>query len=289
VPAVRVLAQDRLEARAVGVVTAEQALAETSRAFDGVASTYDRSNEDNPILRAMRLRVRTSLLQAVTPGSRLLDLGSGPGTDIVPLAQAGFDVTGIDSSPAMVNEAARRIADAGLAACARVEPLGIHQLHQLGVGHFDAAFSNFGALNCVADLAGAASGIAAVLRPRGVLVASVIGRICPWEIALYLARGARKRATLRFTRGAVPVPLEGRTVWTRYYRPAEFVNVFAAAGFSPVWLRALGCAAPPPYLDAFARRHPAFVASLQTLDDRIGAWPLVRSAGDHFLVVMRRA
>ena len=64
----------------MGVVTAEQALAETSRAFDGVASTYDRSNEDNPILRAMRLRVRTSLLQAVTPGSRLLDLGSGPGT-----------------------------------------------------------------------------------------------------------------------------------------------------------------------------------------------------------------
>jgi SAM-dependent methyltransferase len=273
----------------VDVVTADQALAETSRAFDGVASTYDRSNEQNPILCAMRLRVRAALQRAVMPGARLLDLGSGPGTDIVPLAEAGFDVTGIDSSPAMVNEAARRIADAGLAARARVEHLGIHQLHELGPERFDAAYSNFGALNCIADLGAAAGEIAAALVPRGVLVASAIGRICPWEIALYLARGAPARATLRFTRDAVPVPLEGRTVWTRYYRPGEFARVFAGAGFSSVRLHALGCAAPPPYLDAFARRHPAFVKSLQTLDDWIGGWPLVRSAGDHFLVVMRRA
>jgi SAM-dependent methyltransferase len=283
-----VFAEDRLEARAVGVVTADRALAETSRAFDGVASTYDRSNEENPILRAMRRRVRAALEQAVAPGARLLDLGSGPGTDIIPFAQAGFDVTGIDSSPAMVNVAARRVADAGLTARARVERLGIHQLHELGPGRFDAAYSNFGALNCVADLAAAADQIAAALGPRGVLVASVIGRVCPWEIALYLRRGAPRRATLRFTRDAVPVPLEGRTVWTRYYAPGEFVRVFAGAGFSPLRLRALGCAAPPPYLDAFARRHPTFVASLQTLDDWIGGWPLVRAAGDHFLVVMRR-
>jgi len=273
----------------VGIVTAEQALAETSRAFDNVASTYDRSNEANPILHAMRLRVRAVLERAVMPGARLLDLGSGPGTDMIPLAEAGYDVTGIDWSAAMVDQASRRIVNAGLAARARVEHLGIHQLRDLDPARFDAAYSNFGALNCVADLTAAARDISAALRPRGVLVASVIGRICPWEIALYLARGARSRATLRFTRDAVPVPLEGRTVWTRYYRPGEFVRAFAGAGFRPILLRTLGCIAPPPYLDAFARRHPGFVASLQTLDDWIGAWPLIRSVGDHFLVVMRRA
>jgi SAM-dependent methyltransferase len=273
----------------VGVVTAEQALADTRLAFDGVATTYDHSNELNPILCAMRARARTALERSVLPGARILDLGSGPGTDVVPFARAGYDVTGVDWSSAMVAEARRRIREAGVSERARVENLGIHQLPELAPALFDAAYSNFGALNCVADLGLAAKNVAARVRPRGVLVASVIGRICPWEIALYVSRASWSRATLRFARGAVPVPLEGRTVWTRYYSPREFMRAFAAAGFAPVHLRTLGCAAPPPYLQALAERHPQLVASLHRLDDLIGACPGIRALGDHFLVVMRRA
>ena len=273
----------------MGVVTAEQALADTRVAFDRVASTYDHSNELNPILRAMRDRARTALERSVLPGARILDLGSGPGTDVVPFARAGYDVTGVDWSPAMVAEARRHIDEAGVAERARVENLGIHQLADLAPARFDAAYSNFGALNCVADLALAAKHVAARVRPRGVLVASVIGRVCPWEIALYASRASWSRATPRFTSGAVPVPLEGRTVWTHYYSPREFMRTFAAAGFAPVHLRALGCAAPPPYLQAFAQRHPRLVSSLHRLDDLIGACPGIRALGDHFLVVMRRA
>jgi ubiquinone/menaquinone biosynthesis C-methylase UbiE len=289
VPAVRVFAQNRLETRAVDVVTAEQALADTRRAFDGVASTYDRSNEHNPILRAMRHRARTALERSVLPGARILDLGSGPGTDLVGLARAGYDVTGVDWSPGMVAEARRRIDEAGVSSRARVEHLGIHQLPQLAPTLFDAAYSNFGPLNCVSDLALAANDVAARLRPRGVLVATIIGRVCPWEIALYITRGSWSRAMLRFSRDAVAVPLEGRTVWTRYYTPGEFTSVFTGAGFAPVLLKALGCAAPPPYLEAFAERHPRLVASLHGLDDLIGSWPGVRTCGDHFLIVMRRS
>ena len=273
----------------MGVVTADQALADTQRAFDGVAATYDRTNEDNPILCAMRARARAVLERVVLPGARILDLGCGPGTDDVPLARAGYAVTAIDWSPAMVAEARRRIDAAGVTACARVEHLGIHQLHRLRPALFDAAYSNFGALNCVADLGLAAAEIAGCLRPRGTLVASVIGRVCPWEIAFYLARGSWSRATFRFARQAVAVPLEGRTVWTRYYSPREFLAAFAGAGFKPLLLRSLGLAAPPPYLAGLATRHPGLVGWLHDVDDVIGTWPLVRTCGDHFLVVMRRA
>ena len=44
----RVLDENRMEERAVAVM--EQALLETQRAFDGVASEYDRSNAVNPTL-----------------------------------------------------------------------------------------------------------------------------------------------------------------------------------------------------------------------------------------------
>ena len=65
----------------------------------------------------------------------------------------------------------------------------------------------------------------------------------------------------------MPVPLEGRTVWTRYYTPAGFARIFAAAGFTRASLRALGLFAPPPYLEAFAGRHPRLISALQRVED----------------------
>ena len=273
----------------MGVVT--RTLRETQHAFDGVAAGYHRSNEENGTLREMRARARQALDASVPAGSHILDLGCGPGTDAAYLAGKGHRVTAIDWSPAMVEEARRRVAEAGLARRVDVLNIGIHEIDRLAPVDvlFDAVYSNFGPLNCVVDLPAAAHLIAARLRPGGVLVASVIGRVCPWEIAFYTARGEVSRAAIRFRRGLVPVPLAGRTVWTRYFTPREFEAIFAAAGMTRVSLRALGLFVPPPYLHAFADRHPALVARLQRAEDRCGGWRVLRGWGDHFLVVLRKA
>ena len=265
-----------------------RALLETQHAFDSVAADYDRSNTENPILCAMRERVLAEVGRQVARGGRILDLGCGPGADDVALANAGYQVTGIDWSPNMVDEARARIAASGLSGRADVEHLGIHQLDCLPSEVFDAAYSNFGPLNCVPDLSEAASGIAARLRPGGVLIASVIGRFCPWELAVYGLRGDWNRARVRFASGSVGVPLNGQTVWTRYYTPSAFARVFDASGFRQVSLRALGLFAPPPYLTGFAVRHSRVVAALHRIDDVVGKWPGLRMWGDHFLVVMRK-
>jgi SAM-dependent methyltransferase len=291
----RLLAEDRMEARAVAVVTSartEQALVDTRRAFDRVAQEYDRSNAANPLLCAMRARTRAALERAVEPGGRVLNLGCGPGTDDVYFAQRGYRIVAIDASPAMVEEARIRVRNAGCDLAVTVRNLGIDDLDRLSApdrGPFDAAYSSFGPLNCVHDLAKAAASIAARLRPGGVLVASVIGRVCPWEIALFAARADWRRALVRFRRAAVPVPLEGATVWTRYYSPREFVRVCAPAGFEPVSVAALGLFTPPPYMQAFAGRHGALTRTAQRLDDAVGGWPLLRGCGDHFLAVLRRS
>ena len=281
----RVLAEDVLEERAVASVM----LLDTQRAFDGVAAGYYRSNAANRMLVHMRARAWRAVDAFVPRGSHVIDLGCGPGCDAEHLALHGYRVTAIDWSRAMVDQARRRVLAAGVTERVDVLHIGIHEIDRLAPVQFDAAYSSFGPLNCVDDLAGAARLIADRLRPGGVVVASVIGRVCPWELALYLARGRWQRATIRFRPDPVPVPLEGRTVWTRYYTPAAFAGIFAAAGFTPASLRTLGLFVPPPYLDAFASRHPHLVSALQRVEDRVGGWPGIRAWGDHFLIVLRKA
>jgi SAM-dependent methyltransferase len=263
------------------------ALADTQTAFDSVAADYDRSNQDNPALVGMRRRSLARLRQHGMPGARVLDLGCGPGTDAEVLGRAGYHVTAIDWSPAMVRETEARVARAHLTDVVTVRHLGIQDLARLESDSFDLALSNFGPLNCVPDLREAARLVAARLRPGGVLVASVIGRICPWEIAVFGARGDWRRLAVRFARSHVPVPLNGHTVWTRYYSPTAFARVFEAAGFERLSLEALGLFAPPPYLLAFAARHPRTVARLQRADEYLGRLPGFCRLGDHFLIAMR--
>jgi SAM-dependent methyltransferase len=276
--------QDHVEKRAVALTPA--ALIETGQAFDRVAPGYDAANRTNPTLAAMRARAMETLWQHVAPGAHLLELGCGPATDTERLAGSGLAVTAIDASAGMVRQATKRLAQAGHDAT--VIQLGIDDIAALAPGRFDAALSNFGPFNCVADLPSAARALADRLRPGGVLVVSVIGRVCPWELALYASRAQWRRAVLRFAAGFVPVPLDTGRVWTHYYTPREFERPFIAAGFSRVSLKALALFAPPPYLEGFARRHPRICAALHGLDDRCGGWPVLRNWGDHFLLVLRR-
>src|SRR5215471_4071024 len=95
-------------------VAAERALRDTRDAFDGVAAGYHAQNMANPLLRAMRRRALTTVMSWVPGGSRLLDLGCGPATDSVELGRAGYTVTAIDWSAAMVQEARHRVGAAGL-------------------------------------------------------------------------------------------------------------------------------------------------------------------------------
>jgi SAM-dependent methyltransferase len=261
---------------------------DTRRAFDGVAAAYHHANEENPILRGMRRRALRALTRHVPDGGHILDLGCGPGTDDELLGRLGYRVTAIDWAPAMVQQASARIAGAGLSGQVAVCEMGIHEIDRLQTAGFDAVYSNFGPLNCVADLSDAAQRMAAALKPGGVVVASVIGRFCPWELLMYLRRGDTRRATVRFARGFVAVPLQGESVWTQYYTPAALERIFAAAGFARVRLRALGLFVPPPYAEAFARRHPRLIRLLQGAEDMVASCPGVRQMGDHFLIVLRK-
>ena len=261
--------------------------ADTRLAFDSVAASYDGPSGNNALIQRLRAQTMAAVTREAMAGSALLDLGCGTGLDAAYLAGLGYQLTAIDWSPEMVRRTAQRAAAAGLGSHLVARHLGIQEMDQLPARSFDAAYSDLGPLNCVPDLPAAARALARVLRPGGKLIASVIGRFCPWELALFGLKGDWRRARLRFAAEMVPVPLNGQTVWTRYLSPREFAAAFAGAGFRLVGVRALSLLLPPPYMDAFAARHARLVAFLARLEDNVAGWPLLRGWGDHFLIVVQ--
>ncbi len=264
-------------------------LRETRAAFDSVAADYDGPRGNNTLIQDMRAEMWRWLDRTFQPGGRLLDIGCGTGLDAVRMARRGHPVVATDWSTEMVARTAARAQQESLADRVRSLEIGAHELERLeGEPPFDGAYSNLGPLNCVPDLEKVSRDCARLLRPAGALVFTVIGRLCPWEIAYYLARRRWARASVRFARNAVPVGLNNHTVWTRYYSPREFYGAFARE-FTLVHYRGLCVFAPPPYLGSVAERHPGTYERLWRIDRRAAGWPLLRSIGDHFLIVLRKA
>ncbi len=263
-------------------------LRDTQDAFDSVAPDYDGPRGNNELIQDMRGEMWRWLDAKFSPGSRLIDLGCGTGLDAVRMAKLGHRITATDWSPQMVQRTRDRALQQRLSDRVEALDIGAHELHRLeGSGAFDGAYSDLGPLNCVPELVDVARECARLLKPGGVLVFTVMGRICPWEIAHYLRRGRWARAMLRFARNVVPVTMNNHTIWTRYYGPHEFYRAFEQ-DFALEHYRGLCVFAPPPYLTWVRDQHPTWYDRLWRLDRRVSGWPAIRGIGDHFLVVMRK-
>jgi ubiquinone/menaquinone biosynthesis C-methylase UbiE len=81
----------------------------------------------------------------ITPGMRVLDLGSGDGTTAVPEARLGADVLGVDIASNLVEAGNRRAEAEGLTNCRFQEGDASH-LDELADDTFDLVVSIFGAM-----------------------------------------------------------------------------------------------------------------------------------------------
>jgi SAM-dependent methyltransferase len=116
------------------------------------------------------------------PGDRILDLGCGTGDDALHFAERNVRVYGVDASETMVEAAQARGVDA--------RRLPLEELYRLE-GTYSGAISNFGALNCVADLRLIAAQLARLIEPGGQLAMCIMGRFAPvdWRHAVQRFRG----------------------------------------------------------------------------------------------------
>ena len=174
--------------------------------FHQIAPHYAELWSETSRGRAQREQVWLEIDGLFKAGDRVLDLGCGTGDDAVHLMSRGLEVFGIDSAEGMIEIARRRGVDA--------KTMAIEELGSLEHA-FDGAISNFGALNCVADLSQVSEALARLVRPQGKLALCVMSRFC-W------------RTDWRH----VPQRWSGRACWRGidvYYRSARSI----AEAFAP--------------------------------------------------------
>lgn len=254
--------------------------------FDTLAPDYDASFTESVLGRTLRRAVWIWLDRVFAPGDRVLELNCGTGEDAVHLATRGVRVLATDASFAMLDVARTKIHNADLDQAIELRRLKIEQLSELIAvfkGPLDGAFSNFGGLNCVADLHGVAQALAALLRPGARVILCLMGPLVPWEWVWFLAHGRPGKAFRRLAgRG---VEWRGGTV--RYPTIGAVRRAFAT-GFTVRRASGLGVLVPPTYAEGWAQRHPRLVARLDRWERRIEGWPVVPWFGDHYLLELQR-
>jgi SAM-dependent methyltransferase len=166
----------------------------SATAFDRIAARYDELWTDTPIGRLQRTQVWQHIDPLFHPGDRIIDVGCGTGADAAHLADRGVIVHATDASAGMVATCFSLLHDK----LKLVATLPVEEIATLP-GTFDGALSNFGPLNCIADLRPAAAGLAAKIRPGGYLAICTIGRFCLWESLRFAARLQFRKAVRRWS------------------------------------------------------------------------------------------
>lgn len=252
-------------------------------AFDGIAADYDQIFTHSLIGRAQRSLVHAALRNRFYKGQRVLDLNCGTGEDAIFLASQGLSVLACDVSSRMIEVSQQKLASqetrlpVTFAVCANEH---LDSLRDHGV--FDGALSNFGGLNCTADLAGVARAMEQLIRPGGEFYMCLVSRFCAWEVIWYCLRGRWGKAFRRLRRNYTETRIAGKSLHVHYPTTRAVRAAFAPAFRLEEW-RGIGVLLPPSWMEPFFSNRPALVQRLTAIDAWLGTLPIFRGVADHVL------
>lgn len=255
-------------------------------AFDMQAGVFDKIYGDDPAIVYKRNRVRTHLLKELKPGARILELNCGTGEDAVYLSKKGFTVHATDISGKMLAKAVDKFRSNDNLNKLSFENCSFTSLSGLSnKGPFDHIFSNFGGLNCTADLDQVLASLSPLLKDNGKLTLTIISGFCLWE-TLLIFKGKWKTAFRRFRKGGASAHVEGHHFNCSYYTPRYIKRHLE--GFTITKIEGLCIFIPPSYIQGFHINYPLASKVLMWIEDKLKSkWPWNR-IGDYFILTAKK-
>ena len=263
----------------------ENVFNEVNKAFTKQSIIYDRYEKNNKILTWMRKQVRNGALSFLKKNDTILELNSGTGTDAVFFAKKGFKVLATDLSDGMVGQINRKVKLENLSAQIEVMQHSYTDLNQIHNRKFDFIFSNFGGLNCVADLNLVTKHFPSVLKNNGIVCLVIMPPVCPWEV-IQLFRGKIKFAFRRFNKSGLPANIEGVSFYTYYFSHREIMCALGQ-NFKLLKLMSLGVFTPIPQMEVFQNKFPRLLRLLNSLDEKTSGYFPFNRIGDHIIVIAK--
>lgn len=245
---------------------------------------------------ALEFQRALSLLDAhVTPNSRVLDLGGGPGRYAVELARRGHRVVIADVSPTLLETARGKVAESAIAdRIDSIDEVNATDLGQYASDRFDSvlAFGPFYHLLAAEEREAAAREIGRVLAPGGLAFVAFIPLLS--GIAGLIERAATQPEQ---------VPADGMTTTLSggvfrsgtstgfqegyYARPSEILNLFESNGFEgleTVSLRSLANGIE----EALAALTGSVAAEAQRIVAEVAHDPAIVATSGHAVLVARK-
>jgi ubiquinone/menaquinone biosynthesis C-methylase UbiE len=259
-------------------------ISKVSQAFSAQAPEFDRLSAENGISLYLREVFREEVCQHLPPNAEILELNCGTGIDALYFAGKGHSVLATDNAPGMLAELDKKISRDGIGNITTAR-CSYHHLDKLNAGKFDHIISNFGGLNCTADIEDVLSQFSSLLKENGRVTLMIMPKICPWEIAMLL-RGKFRTAFRRFGKSA-RAHIEGVHFDCYYYNPGTVIRKLKK-DFTVQTLKGVCITVPPEFYTGFEERYPRLFAVLRKIDSKIsGIFPFTHCC-DHFMITLQK-
>lgn len=256
-----------------------------AKAFDLVASSFD-STYENEITARLRSKLY-AIIQTLTPSpATVFDINCGTGIDAINLSRQGYRVYGTDISEQMIAAARSKLQSQNLRNV-EFSVLSYASLSSITRAPADLVLSNFGGLNCTAELAPLVPGIASITRPGGYFVGVIMPRFSVWEFSAFALRFNWRQALRRFRSHADATGFLNANFPVYYHSPSTVIKAFSRS-FAVKKIIGLNIISPNPQSSRFAATHPFLSQALNRLDGFIEEVPVFRSIGDHYIIILRR-
>jgi ubiquinone/menaquinone biosynthesis C-methylase UbiE len=254
-----------------------------NKAFTKQSFHFDEQDSKNPVLQRMRRQVYEHVNRYLRSENKMLELNAGTGIDALHFLQRGHRVHAIDISDGMIAQLKKKSATEHLNALT-VQQLSYTDLDKIRDRDFDYIFSNFGGLNCIADLREVTTHFASLLKPGSFVTLVIMPVVCPWEIAGIFRNG--KSAVRRFNSKGVTAHLEGEYFQTYYHSFGSIKKAFDK-NFKFIQSEGLAALSPQPHTPDFAKRYPFLNKILSRLDARVRNYFPFNRWADHIIVTFQ--